>query len=247
MRLGIVSLGIEHLRTDEISQLPTVPDFASVFRQECEIHWLVTSVGDMSGRRDGLTTYDSTATLEHPIFHPSTFMGVVSLLVAGFAQLSPKDFLPDKYVGVRIAGGIIPSRLLLLPAVTVTGLYMAAGVQIYEGRKVRGHLCSMLISFACATVAFWGVRLSIVNWAIFGMYFGYGALYDGRRLALYSDGAPFYRSGDMRRILDESSADKVRRRQDHDNAISLRKRQHEGALAAAAAASAMNASEVTPL
>jgi hypothetical protein len=68
MRLVVVSLGIEHFRTDEISQLPTVPDFASVFRQEREIHWLVTSVGDMSGRRDGLTTYDSTATLEHPIF-----------------------------------------------------------------------------------------------------------------------------------------------------------------------------------
>jgi hypothetical protein len=45
------------LRTAEVS-CPDIAQFRFFFRYESEFPLLVTSVGDTSGRRDGLTTYD---------------------------------------------------------------------------------------------------------------------------------------------------------------------------------------------
>lgn len=74
-------------------------------------------------------------------------MGAFTMLLAGFAQMSPRDFLPDRLVGTKLHG-ISVQKLLLMPASTVVLLYGATGVQIYEGRQVRGHMSSMLLSFA---------------------------------------------------------------------------------------------------
>jgi hypothetical protein len=187
----------------------------------------------MSGKKQGLTQYDASAAFSSPIFHPSTVIGGFTMVLAGIAQMSPRDFLPIALVGTKVHG-VSVQKLFLLPASTVMTLYAACGVQIYEGHHVRGHLCSMWLSFACAAMAASGARVSMFYWVLFGVYLGYGMFYDGRKLAMYSDGAPTYRWGDFTRIRKERKAAKAKSRHDHDVTVELRRKQYEYALAAQA-------------
>jgi hypothetical protein len=192
----------------------------------------------MSGRRDGITQYDTSSGLETPALHPTTLMGLVTMIISGLAQMSPKDFMPERFIGIKYAGAIPPQRLTVFPALTVFALYCAAGIQIYEGNRVRGHMCSMLLSFGCAAFSAACSRISMLYWMWFAVYAGYGAFYDGRRLALYSDGAPTYRWGDLSGMYRMSRELKAARRAEHDQAIALRQRQYEAALAAKETAAA---------
>lgn len=185
-----------------------------------------------SPRKDGVTSYDSSQGLETPALHPSTLMGFFTMVIAGYAQITPKDFLPDRYVGIKLGTRLAPQRLLLFPALGVCMSYAACQIQIYEGKRVRGHLVSMLLSFGCASVAFSCARISMMYWLWFLVYAGYGAFYDGRRLALYSDGAPMYRWGDVARIRREAKEAREERRREHDQALELRRRQYDAAVAA---------------
>ena len=185
----------------------------------------------MSGKKQGVTTYDSSSSFESPVFHPSTMMGIFTMTMAGIVQMTPKDFLPDKYVGVKLSG-LPPQRLVLLPALAITMVYAAIGIQVFEGHQARGHLLSLGVSFSCAGVAFAFAKHSVFHWFIFAVYAAYGALYDGRRLVLYSDGAPMYRWGDFKKIYREREAAKKQLLADKSNGLELRRRQYESALAA---------------
>lgn len=175
--------------------------------------------------------YDASQPLTSPLLHGTTCMGAGTVAIALLAQVNPKFFLADKHVGVKWYGHL-PQRLLLLPSVTVLALYLAAGIQIYEGNYVRAHASSMLLSFALAAGCVKMAPHSFIYWLLFGLYTSYGALYDGRRLALYSDGAPGYRPGDLQRIKEMRLAAHAARDRELEHAVALKKKQYEAALAA---------------
>jgi hypothetical protein len=184
-----------------------------------------------------MAAYDPMAAMSSPFLQPATGMSAISVAFALLAQASPRDFVPERYLG-RLVSGVKAERFILFPASTAALLYGAVAVQTFEGNYIRGHAAGLAVSGAVSLGLAKMLAVSPWYWLLFAGFSAYGALHHGRRLSLYSDGATWYRQGDAGRVWRHWSTTRADAKRKEAQIVRLRAERRDEARKARAAKTA---------